>query len=46
VAKFIPLYGPRNLMSSTKQEVGLHNISQRRRRRTEPRPYATCTKNW
>ena len=33
----------RNPMSSTKLEV--HNLLQRRRRRTEPRPQATCTKN-
>ena len=31
------------MMSSTKSEV--HNVSQWRRRRTEPRPSATCTKN-
>jgi len=30
-------------MSSTTPEA--HNISQRRRRRTEPRPQATCTKH-
>jgi len=32
------------MMSSTKPKV--HNVSQRRRRRIEPRPQATCTKNW
>jgi len=31
-------------MSSTKPEV--HNVSQRRWRRIEPRPRATCTKIW
>jgi len=30
-------------MSSAKPEV--HNVSQRRQRRTEPRPQATCTIN-
>jgi len=29
-------------MSSTKRKV--HNVLQRHRRRTEPWPYATCTK--
>jgi len=32
------------MTSSTKPEV--HSISQRCQRRTEPRPQATCTKNW
>jgi len=32
-----------NMTSSIKPEV--HNISQRRQRRIEPRPQATCTKN-
>jgi len=31
------------MRSSVKPEV--HNVSQRRQRRTEPRPQATCTKN-
>jgi len=30
------------MMSSTKPEV--HNVSQRRQRKTEPRPTATCKK--
>jgi len=30
---------------SVEPEVGLHNVSQRRQRRTEPRPQATFTKN-
>jgi len=33
-----------NITSSLKPEV--RNVSQRRHRRTEPRPQATCTKNW
>jgi len=33
-------------MSSVKPEVGLHNLSQRRQRRTEPRQQATWTKNF
>jgi len=32
--------------SSTKSEVHAYNISQRRQRRTEPWPQATCMKNW
>jgi len=32
------------MTSSVKPEV--HNISQSRQRRTEPRPQAICTKNW
>jgi len=32
-----------DMTSSTKPEV--HNVTQHRRRRTEPRPQATCTKN-
>ena len=32
-----------NMMSSIKPEV--HNVSLRRQKRTEPRPYVTCTKN-
>jgi len=39
-------YGPLrpNVTSSIKPEV--HNISQRRQRRTEPRPQRTSTKNF
>jgi len=33
-----------NVMSFTEPEI--HNISQRRQRRTEPRPRATCTIIW
>jgi len=33
-----------NVTSSTETEV--HNVSQRRQKRTEPRPHATGTQNW
>jgi len=33
-----------NVTSSTKPEVHNIGLSQRRQRRTEPRPHATCTK--
>ena len=41
-----PAYGPlcAYMTSSIKPEV--HNVSQSRQSRTEPRTWATCTENW
>ena len=36
----------KNMTSSTKPQVGLHNVLHCRQRRTEPRSHVTCTENF